>query len=227
MWLMLPLACAEVAEDDGLVSWSGWLYAGAESVEEARLAEGALTSLPEPFNEGEALAGDQPYEGYEGYWDVRVPPEVPVNMRVEGTEARPTVWAGDTPGQSGNWFAGALFVATDVWLAEVLGGLTDDGAAWIAALDAGQVLVLGLPANEALGCEELSITVEGGLAAAPACWSVDDEGVATPVTRGPVTWFLALAPAGEITVEIGTASERYRTEAGDVVMAWYLTEGAE
>ncbi|GDX81188.1 hypothetical protein LBMAG42_29990 [Deltaproteobacteria bacterium] len=227
MWLMLPLACAEVAEDDGLVSWSGWLYSGPESVEEARLVEGALTAWPEPFTAGEEREGEQPYDDYAGYWEVRVPADVSVNVRIEGAEARSTVWAGSTPGASGNWFAGALFAAPDVWLQEVLEGLSGEGATWLTALDAGQVLVLGLPANEALGCEALSITGEGGLPAAPACWSVDDEGVATRVTRGPITWFLALAPPGEVVVEIGTATERYRAEAGDVVMAWYLSEGAK
>lgn len=225
MWLILATSCVTVAEDDGLVAWSGWVYSDPETSDETRLVEGTVSVCTEPFATEEQYAAEQPYDDYLGYWEVRVRPGVPVNVVVQPVEGRRTLWAGDTPTSTGNWFSGSLFSAGDVWLDSVLEMLTDEGDDWLARLDAGLVLVLGAPGNALVGCEDLLVTAEGGIPSIPACWALNEDLEPVRVEAGPVEWFLALVPPGEVSVGIGTSAERYRAEAGDVVMPWYLTGG--
>jgi hypothetical protein len=220
VWLWLVLGCGVDEVDTGTVAWSGWVYTDSDTKESSRFTTGNVTFWPDPFTEGGELAGEQAYADYPGYWQVDVPPDTAVNVRITSDDTRPTVWAGDTPSANGNWFAGALFGATDGWLEDRFDTLMGDGDVWVNTADADHVLVLGAPADDTLGCE--AFTVAG---AKPACWSIDEDGVATEVDTGPVTWFAVLAAPGVVSVGIGAATEEWRADGGDVVMAWYLSEG--
>lgn len=223
LWLT---ACATPVEDDGLVTWSGWVFADGETSEEARFAAGHVTFWPAPFAESEPVAAEQPYEDYAGYWSVALPPTTPVLVRITGEATRPTIWAGDSPTADGNWFAGALFAVSDPWVEAHFERLGLDGDAWLAHLAAGEVLVIGYPANAEVGCEDLRVELVDGTAATTSCWLQSDDGEVAPVVSGELTWFAAHLPAGELRVAFGGAAEEYVAEPGDVVMAWYLSGGA-
>ncbi len=220
LWTLL-WACETPTEADSLVTWAGWVYAGPETVETARLGAGSVTFWPAPFAESEQIAAAQPYEDYVGYWSVDVPPDQPVLVRVVADELHPTVWAGDTPSADGNWFAGALFAVEDGWLEDVFDALGADGDAWVEVLTE-RAIVLGYPASDAIVCEDLTVESDAGVVA-PSCWSVGEEGDVAEVRTGPIDWFAAQVSAGEVRVGIGGASELYVAAPGDVVMAWYLT----
>ncbi|MSQ01180.1 MAG: hypothetical protein EXR71_04700 [Myxococcales bacterium] len=219
---VLVLGCEAVSEDDdGLVSWAGYVYMDVDAPGEARLAEGNVTFWPVPFVADAQLAGDQPYDDYPGYWEVRVMPAAATLVRITSELTRPTVWAGDAPEVDGNWLSGALFGVTDVWIEDTFDPLAGDGDAWVDIAVRGEVLVIGRPLDDTVECQHLSV-IAGGVEHRPTCWLQDDAGVTAAVSTGPVSWFAASASAGEVVVSWLDASEVYRADAGDVVMAWYL-----
>lgn len=226
MYVLLALAACETpVVDDGSVAWSGWVFTGTDTTEAARFSEGAVTFWPAPYTDSAQVAAEQPYEDYPGYWSAALEPGAPVLVRLTSEATRPTVWAGDVPSADGTWFAGALFAVDDAWLEAAFESLGRDGDAWLARALAGEVVVLGYPANADVRCEELVVEPAEGAAVQPTCWRVDDAGEVEVVVTGEVTWFAAHVPAGAVRLVVGGAAEDYVAEAGDVVMAWYLTGG--
>ncbi len=219
----LLLGCDSVAEDDdGLVSWAGYVYMDVNAPGEERLAEGNVTFWPAPFLADAQLAAEQPYEDYAGYYEVRVEPAGSTLVRITSELTRPTVWAGDAPQVDGNWLSGALFGVTDVWIEDLFDPLMGDGDAWVDVARRDEVLVIGRPLNDAVECQHITIAAADG-EHRPPCWLEDDEGVAVVVTSGPISWFASSAAPGEVVVSWLDASEAYQADGGDVIMAWYLT----
>ncbi len=217
MWLLA--ACTSATSTADTVAWAGWVYTDGQTVEEAKITDGAVTVWPEPPAADGQIAAAQPYPDYPGYWSADVPPSTPVNVRITAPNTRPTVWAGDTPAADGSWFSGALFGASDRWLEDVFDALLVNGDEWVAVPLRGDVLVLGQPVNDEVLCEDL--LVDG---VHPSCWRVGDDGAPEAVQTGPVTWFAASAAPGAVELQLGASVETWYADGGDVVMAWYLSE---
>ena len=214
--------CEEVPEeDDGLVSWAGYVYMDVDAPGEERLGEGSVTFWPSPFAADGQLPAAQPYEDYVGYWEVRVAPAASAMVRITSDLTRPTVWAGDAPEVDGNWLSGALFGVTDVWIEATFDPLSGDGDLWVDVAERGDVLVIGRPLNDSVECQHLTVTA-GGVEHQPGCWLEDETGAASVVTFGPISWFASSADTGEVVVSWLDGSEVYQADAGDVIMAWYL-----
>lgn len=220
MLLSLLLACGaerglRAAPD--VVSYGGWVYSGPPSAEVV-LADGALTFTTA---EGDVEAA-QPYADYPGYWLAELPPATPFQLRLEGEGAYPTVWAGDTPGANGSWFAGAVFAAEQAYIDDLLASL-DTGMRSVGALGDGAVHLWGLPNDrEAWDCAEVSVQSRG-----VSCYAFDDAGAIGPVSEGPFDWFFAFdLDAGEVTLDDGTGpTETWTAAPGDLVMALWLEHG--
>lgn len=220
--LWAVLACALEEESDTGVSWAGWVYAGLETSDDDRLVEGAVTVWAEPFD-GPQLAAAQPFEDYPGYWEAIVPPATPVNVRITSELMRPTVWAGDTPSTEGNWFGGSLYGLTDPELEDIFDALGENGDAWVAAVAAGGVVMLGSPAAE-LDCASIALIDGGGSSSPVRCWSADEEGGVAEVTEGAFSFFaVAVSTPGLLSLTLdGVPVESFASDAGDLVMAHYL-----
>lgn len=216
--LLVVLACdtPEPEPPPDSVTWSGWVYASPEVGDETRLEEGFVTAWPEPFT-GDPVAAEQPYADYPGYWQLEVPPSIPLNLRLSGEGIRPTVWAGDSPGASGSWFSGALFAATDAWLEDLFDAVDGDGDAWVDAARQDQVLLVGAPADDSVDCATLEVNGEP-----PTCWVVDADGVVSRVREGVPSLFAAAVGAGDVVVAAGDAEEHYVADGGDVVFAYFF-----
>ncbi|MFN7145189.1 MAG: hypothetical protein ACK4YP_15540 [Myxococcota bacterium] len=218
--LLLLLACGSergvrAAPDE--VTYGGWVYEGPPSGEVV-LADGALTfTLPG----AEPVAAEQPYAGYPGYWLATLPPGVPFQLRVEGANVYPTVWAGDTPEANGTWLAGAVFAGEKGYVDGLFESL--ELGSPIGALDRGAVHLWGLP-NDAAAWDCAAIRVQD---TAPVCFAADETGALVRVTEGPVDWFFAfdLAP-GEVVLDDGSGPiETWTAAEGDLVMAFWLEHG--
>lgn len=219
--LLLLLACGSergVREAPTEVSYGGWIYDGPS-------AEGVFTGGDATFQfEDEAIAAEEPYEGYPGYWmpEDPLPPDAPFQLTLSGAGSYTTAWAGDTPSANGYWLPGYLFaMPPDYWegLVEGLGlptGQRPDG------VDEGGVHLWGLPLDEDWQCEDLLVNGE-----APRCYAISDDGVLSAVDEGPIDWFFAfdLEP-GEVVLDDGLGGgETWTVDAGTIVMALWLAHG--
>ncbi len=213
---MLPLALltacvAAPADDDGLVTWAGYVYTApqADVVYSVSEADGAqLTFLVD--GDEEPVPATEPYADYPGYWSVALPPSVPVTVRVETDP--PAVWRFTTPAADANWFSGALFGADDASLDELL------LAFGVEARGPGAV-VIGTPWDDGWTCE--AVRVDGSV---PDCFSVDESGVVSPVATGAFSYFLATGlDAGDVRVESGLGGDEvYPLSSGEVGMAFWF-----
>ncbi|MDP2305422.1 MAG: hypothetical protein Q8P18_05300 [Pseudomonadota bacterium] len=224
--LSLLAACGAergLREAPAEVTYGGWVYDSL--LYEAVFADGTLTfTVPTAAApEGEALAADQPYEGYDGYWLATLPPNVPFALRLLGEGTYPTVWAGDTPGANGTWFAGALFATKVVDVDALLAGLDLPKGLVPGALSAGAVHLWGRP-FDGTDWDCATVTVNG---AAPLCYLLEEDGTLTRTEAGPFDMFFAfdLAP-GEIVLMDGFGGgEAWTAAEGDLVMAWWMVHG--
>lgn len=206
------------------VEWSGFVYLGESTDSEDRLAEG-LVSLDVP---GMHIHGQQPYEDYPGYWVFAVPPAEPATLRVEGTGALPTLWAGDTPTKDANWLGGTVFAATERYVENLLETLGEDGDDWVLGTDSIDVLMLGLPSEPDWTCGDVVVEVGDPADSTPyavTCWTISEDGTyLIAEADSPAVAFAAIVPAGETTLRFKNAVETYATLGGDVVLAYYLTD---
>lgn len=225
-FLALFLACgAERGPRDAPteVAYGGWVYDSL--LYEAVFAEGTLT-FTVPTNAapaGEALAAEQPYEGYDGYWLATLPPSVPFELRVEGEGAYPSVWAGDTPGANGTWFPGAVFAAGSVEVDALLAGLDLPEGVVPGSLAAGAIHLWGRP-SDGTDWDCAAVLVNG---ATPLCYVLEEDGSLRRVDAGPFDMFFAFdLPPGEIVLSDGFGGgEAWAAVEGDLVMAWWVVHG--
>ncbi len=200
------------------VTYGGWIY--DSPLYEGVFADGTVTfTLPADVAE-EPVAAEQPYEGYDGYWLATLPPSTPLQLRIAGEGAWPSVWAGDSPGADGAWFAGVVFAADQAYVDAMLLALDLPEGVVPGALADGAVHLWGAPLDGA-DWDCAAVRVNG---AAPVCYTVAEDGVATRVTEGPFDLFYAfdLAP-GEVVLEDGFGGrETWTAAAGELVMAWSL-----
>lgn len=221
--VVLAGGCAESAAPTDDIAWAGWVYVDQD--EERVLTDGTVSFWEE--GAAEATLAVEPYpDDYPGYWEVALPPGVPVNVRLAEVSARTTWWAGDAPTSRGNWFGGALFAVTDTWLLDVLDALGEDEESWLAEA-AGKVIVLGQPVTEGILCGELAVGLADDLVQ-PSCFSTDEAGAITPAAAEEgVSWFIGVSEPGEVLVTVGGAEERWTAAADEVILPWYLVGGGE
>jgi hypothetical protein len=225
-------ACTAAPADDGLVTWSGYVYTSPQSdVLFSASAEGAtgdetLEFVADAGADGAAvkpILATEPYDDYPGYWSVDVPPSTPFTVRLSTEPA--AVWRFASPDRDASWFAGALFGAEAEGVDALLMGLGDSVR---SPADSGLVTVIGTPwsgAEEpAWACEDVRVAD-----VVPACFVVDADGVVTIVQAGPLNYFVATdIPAGDVRVESGLgAEESYPLVAGEVGMAYWFNGSAQ
>lgn len=219
--IVFLLGCeAEEATAVTEVNWAGFVYVGDGTDSEDRLSDGALSLTMADVT----VDGEQPYDDYPGFWEFVVPPGLPVNLRIEGSGALPTVWAGDTPTQDANWLGGSVFAATPRYVEDLFEALGEDGDDWVLGSDNIDVLVIGVPSDPEWTCGEVSLDVAGS-ALVPSCWLANSEGEYTPVSgEAAAMVFAAVVPAGELVVRFRDAVEQYATQGGDVVLAYFFQD---
>ncbi|MFZ5481211.1 MAG: hypothetical protein ACOZNI_30915 [Myxococcota bacterium] len=204
------------------VTWRGWVYTYPPSSEDTPThTGGTLVLAPDGSDPIEA---EEPYvPDYPGYWQAVVPAGVPVTLRIEGEGLYPAVWAGDTPTGDAIWLNGYLFGADAAYMESIWAALPLPAG---VAVPPGRqtVAVWGtVPDGEAWSCETMVVGDDR-----PYCVAVGDDGTLTRVDAGPFDYFFAFGlPEGDVLVDSGTgAAETYPAEGGDVVMAFWLREGA-
>lgn len=219
------VGCVVTDETAGeAVEWSGFVYLGESTDSEDRLGDG-LVSLDVP---GMHIHGQQPYEDYPGYWYFSVPPGQPATLRLEGTGAIPTLWAGDTPTKDANWLGGTLFAATENYIENLLEDLGEDGDQWVLGAGSIDVLIVGIPSEPEWTCADVGVSVvgaPGGAEYATTCWAISETGEYLRAEADvPAVAFAVVVPAGETTLRFKNAVESYATLSGDVVLAYYLLD---
>jgi hypothetical protein len=230
--LLLAASCTAAPVDDGLVTWSGYVYASPQAdVLYSRFADGASGDESVQFVADAGLDGaaaepvfaTEPYEDYAGYWSVDLPPSTRFTVRLSTSPA--AVWRFASPDRDASWFAGALFGAEAEGVDALLTLL---GESVRAPAESGLVTVIGAPwtgDDEApWACEDVRVA---GIV--PSCFRVDAEGAVTAVVDGPLSYFVATSiPAGDVRVESGLgAEETYPLVAGEVGMAYWFNGSAQ
>jgi len=234
--VVLAAGCAVEPLDDGLVTWSGYVYTSPQAdVLFSKSAVGAtgdetlefVAVVPAEDGAGgiaaEPVLATEPYEDYPGYWSVDLPPSARFTVRLS---TDPTaVWRFWSPDRDASWFAGALFGAEADGVDALLSSL---GEAVRSPADSGLATVIGAPwagdTEAPWSCADIRVA-----GVAPACFSVDADGVVRSVTDGPLSYFVATdLPAGDVRVESGLGAEdSYPLSAGEVGMAYWFHGSTE
>ena len=230
--VVLAAGCTTPPVEDGLVTWSGYVYSAPQAdalysrFADAATGDETVEFVPDAGAEGSAaepVFATEPYEDYAGYWSVDLPPSTRFTVRLSTSPA--AVWRFASPDRDASWFAGALFGAEAEGVDALLTLLGDSVR---APADSGMVTVIGAPwtgDDEApWACEDVRVA---GIV--PSCFRVDDEGVVTAVVDGPLSYFVATSiPAGDVRVESGLgAEETYPLVAGEVGMAYWFNGSAQ
>ena len=223
----------EELSDGDTVGWSGWVYADIPADNVPVLEVGAVTVTDES---GEIVAeGEQPSTGSPGYWQIDVPPQTDVTIRIEGDGVQPTVWRTMTPSARAYWFAGALFTVSPVtmdtfWsqLSELFGApeTTEDGVSLY-----GQPILRNEADEAAWTDAHLEVWDEDGGVHEVFALSLDEAtgglALAGPGT-GPISTFAAPSlPPGPVRLIVdgsdGRSMVAYWTgQPGDLLSAFYM-----
>jgi hypothetical protein len=249
--ILLFLACATTAVDDGIISISGWVYEDPFIEDRSQVittvgAMQVLDAIGEPLVvDGDALNdGIQPFDGNPGYWRWWAIPEEPYYLRIDGGEGyHPALWAGWGPPDNG--FVQSLLFGferadTDPWF-QTIGeatGLNVD-------LDSNLVHLWGqfdpsycrtpgdLEPETSLECPPVrDIEVRSGpehTVNPIVGFTVDpDEGTLVLDGEGPVRYFYAfgMLPDWPVDLKVSRDEEEviqsYGPAAGDIIAAWYF-----
>lgn len=220
MWRLLGCTLSLYAEDDdGLVSWSGYVFASPEIAAETVLTGGSVVAGT--GGGGDVLAEEE--EAYPGYWrfsDLPAGTDLEVRLSVEG--AWPTTWRGAAPPGDGAWLSGSLFAADQGYWAALVEALGLGPVATPSDLAEGEVAHLwGSPApgEDDWECADIRVGGQG-----VRCYAADETGAIAAIESGSPTYFFAFdLPPGPLLVESGLgAEETYDAPAGGVVMAhWF------
>ncbi len=249
-WLvLLPLACALLEEqrvDPVEVNWAGVVLADLPSegaTEE--LTDGNVEFLDEDgeplvLSDGSAATATQPWPDSPGWWQVRVPVDVEVTVRVAGAEdADPAlatmVWRGRTPTGRAYWMQGALFTRELGWLDDFLASVsaTLPGTEVVPLADGAVAHLWGEPLDpEAWAGADIAVVDGEGAEATVLRYAVEDDGTLVEATDR-VDLFLAvnLAP-GPVTLSVTAADGRafsttWPARGGDLLSAIYAALPAE
>ena len=238
--VVLAAGCAAEPLDDGLVTWSGYVYTSPQAdVLFSKFAVGATGDetlefvATVPAEDGaedgaggiaaEPVLATEPYEDYPGYWSVDLPPSARFTVRLSTDPV--AVWRFWSPDRDASWFAGALFGAEADGVDALLTSL---GEVVRSPADSGLATVIGAPwagdTEAPWSCADIRVA-----GVAPACFSVDADGVVSSVADGPLSYFVATdLPAGDVRVESGLGAEdSYPLAAGEVGMAYWFHGSTE
>lgn len=213
------------------VFWRGVVLDGPDS-EDAEYFSGGTFVLTTP--DGEAVAEAEEEQGNEGWWELTVPVDIAVVIRLAGDGFANTVWQARTPKGPAYWYHGALYARTQDAVASFFGGLDDLGLLASPAVDlsTGEVAhFIGLPllpedwvgatcaltdgADQAVEVLALALAEDGSLYAAA-------EGdpvvviVAANLSPGPVALEVQAADGRALTLD-------WTAEGGDLLNADFLT----
>lgn len=225
------LQLAEVVTPPDEVAWTGWIY-GDLPGEDAPLLEAGTLHVVD-LDDQELAAGSMVEED-PGYWQVTVPVDAEVALRVDGGQQVPTVWRGRTPTGRAYWLSGALFAVADTTQAELFDSL--DGWQGLSPDDLadGEVAHLWGTPWDPDAWEGATVEVEHAGGSAPvALLAVDTDGALIDAGAGRVDLFLApdLEP-GPVTLRVTTSDGRqaettWPARGGDLLSAFYfaLPEG--
>ncbi len=248
MSLLLTLsACqflVEIREVPTDVEFGGVVYNGVVTGEDdERLTEGTVDFMVPTVDLGEdrqALIDNeklweasQPYSSSPGYWEVTLPAEIELVVRLETEGSYPSVFAGESPAWTGFWYAGVLFSWDREYTAGFLEDLADQLGVSLDDLDDGESVHLwGVVRDddEAQRLEGRHITVTDGAGeeAQIHAFELTEDGVLAENLGAPVHYFFALNLApGDIQLRLegsggGTVTEHYPTLGGDMIGAWWL-----
>ena len=234
----------EVREAPEEVSYGGTIYDGVPTGDaDVVLTEGTVDFMVPTVDldrerqslmeEGVLWEATQPYSSSPGYWQVTLPVDTEVAVRLETPSSYPSVFTGQSPSWSGYWFAGVLFTWDRDYTAELLGGLGEQLGVTVADLDDGErVHLWGVlrDDDEAEKLEGRKITViDGdGVEASVYPFELTEDGFLSQNYDAPVHYFYAfnLAP-GDIQLVLegssgDTVTEHYPTRGGDMIGAWWL-----
>jgi hypothetical protein len=234
----------EVREPPTEVSYGGTIYDGVPTGDaDAVLTDGTVdfmvptVDLEEPrqdlIDDGLLWVGSQPFSSSPGYWQVTLPVETELAVRMETPSSYPSVFTGRSPSWSGYWFAGVLFTWDRVYTDEFLYSLTEQLGVTAADLDDGErVHLWGVlrDEEEAARLEGRKITIIDGDGAEATVYPFEltEDGFLSQTYDAPVHYFYAfnLAP-GDIQLVLegpsgDTVTEHYPTRGGDMIGAWWL-----
>ncbi len=204
---LLPLAaCAEpVVVDDGLVTWSGYVYTGPQA--DVAYTDGGVTFTADDADPVDATA---PYSDYPAYWSVDVPPSTAMTIHVDSVPR--ATWRVVSPATGASWYSGALFGADAAEIDSILAALGAPERTTAA-------MVIGNHWDDGWDCADVRVADEP-----PLCFAVDDDGVVTAVDSGDFSYFVAPSvPAGAVVVDSGLGgTATYDLEDGDVGMAFWF-----
>jgi hypothetical protein len=220
MWRLLACTISLYEEeDDGLVSWSGYVFASPEITSETVLTGGSVVAITEEG--GDLAAAENP--DYPGHWSLdELPAGGKVELMLEVEGAWPTAWRGVAPPDDGAWLTGTLFAADQPYWASLVEALALPVIATPADLAGEEVAHLwGSPAPGETGwdCGDIRVGGQG-----VRCYAADEAGAIAAVDEGTPSFFFAFdLPPGPLVVESGLgAEETYDAPAGGVVMAhWF------
>lgn len=230
----LALGCVQLTEvrtTPTEVDWTGWVYGDLPGDDAPLLEAGTLevVDLDDVTVATGTMLDDEP-----GYWQVTVPVDVDVALRIDGGEQAPTVWRGRTPSGRAYWLSGALFALADATQAEMFDSLEGWQGMSPQDLADGEVAHLwGTPWDpEEWAGATVEVEHSGGVGQL-ALLAVDTDGALIDAGTGPVDLFLApdLAP-GPVTLRVTssdgrTAQTTWPARGGDLLSAFYfaLPEG--
>lgn len=232
--LFLLPACEFLEEQRVLpdqVDWAGYVYADLPAEDTALLEAGTLEVVD--LDDALVATGTQ-REDTPGYWQVQVPVDQEVAIRIDGGDQVPTVWRGRTPTGAAYWLTGALFALDAETVSETFGAL--DGWQDLSPDDLADAEVAHLWVQpwdpEAWAGATIEVLDYTGLAPYAAL-AVDADGALIDAGAGPVDLLLVpdLMP-GHVTLRVTTAAGKVAETAwpargGDLLSGFYFTLPAD
>lgn len=215
------------------VTWSGSVYAEGDTGGLVAFDAGSITVTD---TDGQELA--EATQSAQGYWEVRVPRDTEVAVRLEGPASDtggafppvvPTVWRGRTPSGRGYWLNGALIAMNALLIEQLLDQIGLLVSSSPTPLSDGSVAVLyGQPwtPSDWAGAR-LSVTDGSGADAPVVAFTQNGDGTLSIASDGPLDLFIAydLAP-GTVTLTVrAPGRDPVRTtwpaRGGDLLSAIY------
>lgn len=228
--LLLLSSCSFLEEQrtaPTAVAWSGYIYSDLPTEDTALLEVGSLTAVD--LDDTELSTGGT-YEDSPGYWQIEVPVDTDLALRLTGGDQYPTVWRGHSPSGRGYWLNGALFAMhrdTVDGLLDGLRGFQDLDPADLADEEVAHLWAQPTD-REAFAGVDVAVLDELGEAQVVRL-AVDTDGALVDAGTGPVDLILAvdLLP-GPVTLVLtgpdGASSETtWPARGGDLLAGFFLS----
>ena len=226
----------EQRTDPTSVYWSGWVLADLPTQGTTPALDAGTVDFTDL--DGNLIASaDQPYADSPGWWEVEVPIDTDVAVRVEGSPDSPSdlpalapmVWRGHTPDGRGVWLQGALFARDLEWLDTFFSDLSSIGLHPGALADGEVAHLWGEPLDpDAWAGATIEVTGDDGQPAQVLTFTVDDDGAMTEARGGRVDIFLAInLPPGITSLHVEAVDRSpldvtWPTRGGDLLSAVYI-----